>query len=142
MGSFAFYTNAGLTEPLAGNLIFEEPVDHSAVPDDIIIYYGAPSSTPEVKVQAASDPGVDQVVVSITDSAPASDHDADEITLSADGTDWGTRTPGDPLNLGTEVLSTVAEAKPIHVRSRDATATQGNSTELGLTTNNLNEYDQ
>ena len=139
---FAFYTDAALTEPIAANLIFEEPVDHSATPPDIIIYYGAPSSTPETKAQASSDPGVDQIAVSITDSAPASDHDADEITLSADGTDWGTRTPGDPLNLGVEILSTAANAKPIYVRSRDATATQGTSTELGLTTNNVNEYDQ
>ena len=139
---FAFYTDAALTEPLAGNLIFEEPVDHSADPPDIVIYYGAPSTTPETKVQASSSPGIAQVSVSITDSAPASEHDADEITLSIDGTDWGSRTPGDPLDLGVEVLSTSGNAKPIHVRSRDATATQGTSTELGLTTNNLNEYDR
>jgi len=140
--AFAFYTDSSLTVPLAGNLVFEEPVDHSSTPDDIILYYGAPSSTPETKVKASSDPGVDQIAVSITDSDVGNGHEAAEITLSADGTDWGTRTPGDPLDLGTEILSTPANAKQVHVRSRDDTDTQGNSTELGLTTNNLNEYDQ
>lgn len=138
--SFQIYTDAALTTPLSGNLIFEEPSDHSQSPSDIQLFIG--STDTGKKVNATSDPGIDQIAVSITDTAPGADHEAAEIKLATTEAGLASATGGVALNLGTQILSLAANAAEFWVRSRDATGTQGTATELGIETNALSEFDQ
>ncbi|MCP4342403.1 MAG: hypothetical protein GY799_26880 [Desulfobulbaceae bacterium] len=138
--AFGLYTDAGLTTLLATNVIFEEPVDHSATPSDVTLYLGSPDVGK--KLNALSDPGVDQITVSILDSSPGSGHEDTEIKLATTEAGLATATGGDALDLGVEILSEVGNAAEIWIRSRDATSTQGTSTELSIATNDLGEYDQ
>lgn len=138
--TFALYTDAGLTSLLASNPVFDESVDHSILADDVVIYLGSPDTTPDTKIQAASDPGVDPILVSITDADPAGDNDETSITLS-DSSDFTGKVAGDPLNLGVEILDGVASAKPIYIRFRDATGAQHTDTDIGISITPVNEYE-
>jgi hypothetical protein len=138
--AFALYTDASLTQQLSGNVIFVEHIDHSLLPADIVLYVG--STEAGKKLQAASDPGVDQIVVTLADSAPGAGHETTEIKLATTQAGLDTAVAGDPLNLGLEILSGTANAAQIWIRSRDATGQQGNSTELSISSNALHEYDQ
>lgn len=137
---FDLYIDAGLTTPLSGNVIFEEPVDHSLTPADVVLYLGSPDTGK--KLQAKSNPGVDQIVVSIADASPGGGHEATEIKLATSEAGLDVAVAGDPLNLGVEILSEVGNAAEIHIRSRDATSTQGTATELSIATNPTGEFDQ
>jgi hypothetical protein len=132
--TFAFFSDSGLTTPV-GQIAFTQQSGGSA-PADQVVYFG--SATAGRIAKAASNPGVDQVSVSIADSAPGTGHAAAEVRLSADGVTFGSA--GAALNLGTQVAGGAANAKPVYVRWADATGTVGSSTELSLTTNTLNEY--
>jgi hypothetical protein len=138
--AFGLYTDAGLTTLLAANIVFQETFDHSELADDVVIYFGSPTTSPNTKVQAASDPGVDQIAVSITDISVGSGQEAANITLS-DSADFSGKTPGDPLNLGVEVIDGVGNAAEIHIRFRDSNGAVSTSVELGITTNALFEYE-
>lgn len=138
--SFKLFTDSGLTSELSGNLVFEESVDHTQLPADQVLYLG--SNAASKKIEAASDPGTDQIAVSITDSAVGSGHEATEIKLALTEAGLDSATGGASLNLGVTINSGVANAVAIWIRSRDATSTAGTSTELGITTNAVNEYDQ
>jgi len=138
--AFALYTDAALTTALSGNVIFEEPVDHSLTPADVVLYLG--STDAGKKLNALSDPGVDQITVTIADSAVGSGHEAAEIKLATTEAGLATAVAGDPVNLGVEGLSGVGNGAEIWIRSRDATSAQGTSTELSISTNALGEYDQ
>lgn len=138
--SFAFYTNAGLTVPLSGNIVFEEPTDHSSFAPNVPIYLGDPSTGDPVYLKATSDPGVDQITISITDSAAGSGQEASNIKLATTEAGLATATAGAPLDLGVQIQSGVANAAVIWIQFRDSNGIQGTSTELGLETNQLGEY--
>jgi len=140
--AFALYTDAALTTALSGNVIFEEPVDHSLTPADVVLYLGSTDAGKKLNALSGSGPGVEQIAVTIADSAVGSGHEAAEIKLATTEAGLATAVAGDPVNLGIEVLSGVGNGAEIWIRSRDATSTQGTSTELSISTNALGEYDQ
>ncbi|ABC29682.1 hypothetical protein HCH_02908 [Hahella chejuensis KCTC 2396] len=130
------YADSGLTTELL-KLSVNQKVDGSTGPVDTVIYIG--SVEVSKKFEAASSPGVDQIVLSIADANPGDGHEATEVKLALSSGGLDSATAGASLNLGTQLLSGVANALPVHVRVQDATATLGVSTELSLATNNLQE---
>ncbi len=61
--TFKFFTDAGLVTPLAGNLVSSHLVDGSEPEDEFTLYLG--SAATSKKLEANSNPGVDQVSVAI-----------------------------------------------------------------------------
>ena len=132
-----FYTDSGLTTPLSGPLTVTQAADGSTDPVDNVLYLG--STTASRKFQATSSPGVDQITISIADSASGTGHPASEVKLASTLIGLDSATGGAALSLGTEILSGVGNAKAIYIRVDDTTGVVGTSTELSLNTNNLTE---
>jgi len=135
--TFKFYTDSNLTAPLVGSLTFDQAADGSSGPAVKQLWFG--STTANRKVEAASDPGVDQVFIDIVDAASGSGEPDTAVKLALTLGGLSGAVAGASLNLGTSVLSGVANAKSVYVQVTDATAAVGNYTDLSLETNTINE---
>jgi len=132
---FDIFTDAGLTTPLAANLLFSHNNDGSTGNIDKIIYIG--SQTDPATLQTEINPGVDQIALSITDSdaGVGTPKPADlKLALTLVGLD--TAVAGDPLNLGVLISGGVANALPVYIRGTQA---DGAGTDLNIVTNSLVE---
>jgi hypothetical protein len=132
-GTFKFYTDAGLVTALSTSL------KASGASTDFRIWFGSAETEDAYKVEADSDPGVDQIEISITDSAPSTGHAASAVKLALTEGGLATATGGAALDIGTSVNSGAANAVEVWVRVADAVGSLATSTELGLTTNTLIE---
>jgi hypothetical protein len=137
MATFAFYTDAALTSPFAGNLVAAQNADGSTDPIVTALYFG--STDEDRQAQADSNPGVDNLAVTIADSAPGTGHATTEVKLASTQGGLAGATPGASLSLGTTVLGGVENAKPIWIQVDDATATIGTATELSIEINGIRE---
>jgi hypothetical protein len=133
MSTFHLYTNAGLTVLFSGTLTVNQNIDGSSGPVDQQLWIG--STATGKTLQADSNPGVDQIVMSVTDSAPGSGNPASDVKLALTQGGLAGATGGASLNLGTTILSLVANAVTFWVRVEDSTHVVGLSTELQFTTN-------
>ncbi len=133
MATFNLFTNAGLTVVFGGTLLIDQNVDGSTGPVDTQLWIG--STAVGKTLQADSDPGVDQIVMSINDSAPAMGNPATDVKLASTQGGLAGATPGASLNLGTSILSGVGNAVTFWIRVEDSTNTLGVSTELQFLTN-------
>lgn len=137
MATFNIYTNSGLTVLFGGTLTVNQNVDGSTGPVDQQFWLG--STATGKTLQADSDPGVDQIVLDIVDSAPGTGNPDTDVKLALTQGALAGATPGGSLNLGTSILSLVANAVTFWVRVEDSTNVVGLSTELEFTTNLLRE---
>lgn len=64
--SFKFYTDSGLTTPLGTLKTYTHNTNLSDNPQDLTIYFGSTDST--VQLQATSNPGIDDIVLTPTDT--------------------------------------------------------------------------
>lgn len=128
MPSFNFFADAGLTTP-ASLLDIAASVDGSTGAVTRTVYYGSPSSGRTLR--AAANPGIADIVVSITDSAPSSGSPIADITLALEPLFSG-RIAGQALSLGAVINSGVGNALPIYIRWLDSTAVIGVNTDLSL----------
>lgn len=136
--TFGLFEDAGLVTPKVGNLVIQQNADGSTPPIDNVLYLGSVDVTR--KLQAESDPGVDNIVVSIVDSDIPSGHPASEVKLALTLIGLDSATGGVALDLGvTEILGGIAGAIPIYSRVDDTTQVVGTSTELSFVTNNAIE---
>lgn len=90
---------------------------------DGVFYVGVASATR--KIQAASDPGTDQIAVSIADSDAGTGVDAADIKLALSSAGLDAATGGASLNLGATINGGSANAVAVHYRWTNDT---GNST--------------
>lgn len=134
-----FYSDSGLTTEITPSWSFTNTVG-SSTPIDQSFYIGSNGSS--LKYEANSDPGIDQIVLTITDSATGTGHDELDFKLALTSGGLTSAVAGDPLNLGTQILSGVANAVQVWVRWTDAVNTVGTSTEISLTTNAIKESSQ
>jgi hypothetical protein len=132
-GTFKFYTDASLTVALSTSL------KASGTTTDFHLWFGSAETADAYQVEAESDPGVDQISVSITDTTPGSGHEATAVKLALTEAGLATAVAGDPLDIGTSVASGAANAVEVWVRVTDAVGSLATSTELGLTTHDLVE---
>jgi hypothetical protein len=131
--TFTFYEDAGLTTPKVGNLVVQQNADGSTPPVDNVLYLG--STDVARKIQDSIDPGVNNIFIDITDSAPASGHPDTEVKLALTLLGLDSAVGGVSLDLGvTEILGGVPGAVPIYIRVDDTTMVVGTSTELGIQT--------
>lgn len=135
--SFGFYSDAALTTPVAASLSFyQEATD--PVAESKIIYFGSTNAAKTLK--AASAPGVDQIVLSVSDAAPGAGSPAADVKLALSAGGLATATGGASLSLGAQLAGGVANAVAIHIRVLDSTEVSAINTDLALATNNLREY--
>lgn len=136
--SFGYFADAGLTTQ--ASLTFTQESDGSTGPVDEVVYFG--STETGRKLEANSQPGVDQITISVTDTAPGSGHETTEVKLALTAAGLDTAVAGGSLDVGTVINSEPANSVEIHVRVEDATGTVGVSTELGITSNEVIETAQ
>lgn len=137
--SFNLFQDAALTRPLTGALTFYGDLTNPA-PVDKQLWFGSPASGS--KCQASSNPGVDQIALSIADAAPSSGEPASSIKLALSQSALAAATGGASLNLGATINSGSANAVPVWMRFTDATGALGTYTDLSWTFNNLIESAQ
>lgn len=129
-----FFSDAGLTTPLAG-LSFMRAADGSFAADDRIIYLGSGTAG---KTFAAAD-GTSNVLVSLVDSATGSGVPASAVSLATSAGGLDSATPGAAIDLGASVLGGSANAKEIHLRVLTGALAAAVYTDVSLTTNSLLE---
>ena len=134
--TFKFYSDAALTTLASVPLTFSQ-TEPTPTPEDKVVYFGSVASGKTI--EATSDPGVDQIAISIVDAASGSGSPATDIKLSLTLGGLASATAGAPLNIGTQVLSGTSNAKSIYIRVLDSTGTVGTNTDLSLQTNNVTE---
>lgn len=127
--AFGFYADAGLTLPLE-KLTFQQAADGSAAAFDAVAYFGAP--VVGSKVEAESDPGVDPVYIAFADATAGVGVTPLHARLGLTSGDLATSLAGEPLSLGTEVLSGVAGAVAVHVRVDTPALAVGRYTDVSL----------
>lgn len=125
--TFAFWADAGMS---VANAAGATVVD-GAGPTDRIVYFGSPASGKTL--QAASDPGVDPVQISVEDASPGTGIAATAIKLALSAGGLDTAVAGDPLTIGTTINSGASIA--IYVRTTQGALGVGLYEDLSLTTN-------
>ena len=127
------------TTEFGGTLNYIHRTDLTDNPQDTVLYFAEieqdTGDNQVYKLEAESNPGTDQITISIDDSDVGNGHEADEITLALTSGDLATNTAGASLDLGSELLSGVSEAVAVHIRVENAVTVTGNSTELSLSRN-------
>lgn len=128
MATFAVYTDAALTTPLSGSLAFAQAADGSTGAMVATIYIGSPVASRVLR--AAANPGVDPLVLSVSDSG-AGGSPASDVTLGLESGFVG-RAPGAALSLGTQINGGLPNAVAVYVRVEDSTADIGVHIDLAL----------
>lgn len=134
--SFGFYSDAALTTPVLARLPFVQPVA-SPVAIDRLVYFGSPLAGR--LCQAARDPGVDPIVISITDASGETGSPAGDVRLALTAGGLDAVTGGAPLELPETINSGVSAAVEVHIRVLDSTHASGVNNDLALVTNTLRE---
>lgn len=130
--TLGFYNDSGLTSA-AASLAVVQAADGSSAAVDRVVYLGSPAAGK--KFQANSDPGVDDIVVSVADTTPAGGVAASSVRLALTSGGLDSATPGAALAIDPEILSGAANAVAIHVRVETPATAAGLYTDLSLTTN-------
>lgn len=134
--SLLFYLDAGLTTP-ATALAAIQDTDGSAAPEDRTLYLGSTAAGRQFR--AVSNPGVDPVVLSIADAASGSGVQPTHVKLATTAGGLASALAGQPLSLGTQLLSGVANAVEIHVRIDTPALSVGVYNDVSLALSNLLE---
>jgi hypothetical protein len=138
--AYDFYTDVNLTSPAPSPIQVSHNSDFSDNPQDFQYYLGSLDASR--KIEANSNPGVDNIIISVADTTPASGHETTEILLATTQLGLDSATPGASLTVGTSVLSGTGGKFEFWVRVVNAVTTVGISTELSFTTNTLKESAQ
>lgn len=137
--TFAFFHDAALTTEVTA----ADPIDVTALSPggaatDVQLWFG--STTADVQVQANSDPGVDDIEISIADSDGVGAGNATTACkLATSQVGLGAAVAGDPLTIGPTLTGGVANAMPFWLRVTNAQTVVGVYTDLSLATNTLIE---
>jgi len=111
--------------------------DGQSGPVDFVIYMG--STVSGKRFRAASDPGTDDIILSIADADTESGQSAAAVKLASSASGLDSAVAGDPLSIGPEILSGAVNAVEIHVRIEADNLVTGTYEDLSLTTNALVE---
>lgn len=113
MANFIFSSASDLSSELTSLAIAGSPTTQ-----DFTIYFGSTTST--LKVEANSDPGNDQITLSVVDADPGNGHEAAEIKLALTEGGLDTATGGADLDLGTSITGGTANKETIWIRATNA----------------------
>lgn len=127
--TFKVYQDSSLTTELT-TLAKNFSSDGSTGYLDTVVYIG--STVASKKLQKASNPGVDQIVVSVVDSNGATGQLATNVKLASSSGGLAGATGGASLNIGTQILSGSVNAYPLWIRIQPSNLTEGNYTDLSV----------
>lgn len=132
--SFGFYSDAGLTVPIATLRHYSTQVG------DRLVYFGSPNAAK--KLVDATSPEVANLNVSIIDDDTGAGLPASAYKLALTSGGLSSAVGGAALSLGTVVMGGVGGAKPVHIRiSTTAGVTGEDYTDIGLEVQNTAEAD-
>jgi malate/lactate dehydrogenase len=137
--TFKFYWDSALTEQVT-NL---DPIrsvqkeDGSSGPEQFHLFIG--STVASKKIQADSNPGVDQIEISVSDSSSGSGEPVAAVKLALTSLGLADAVAGEALDVGTEILSEEENALSIWVELEDQTGEVGTYTDLKLISNTVVE---
>lgn len=135
MAELNLYLDAALTTLATEPLLFQQDDQGVTAAHQRQFYLGSTDSG--ATFEALSDPGVDQITLSITDAAPGSGQEATSLKLATTQAGLATAVAGAALNLGTSIVAGAPGAKEIWVQWDDSTGTQGTDTNLSIGLNAL-----
>lgn len=116
MPLFVFFADAaGTTLTTAANMQRTGSRDGAVVPPAICIYFGDPDGD-GTTARAASDPGVDPILVFPVDDASGSGAAAANILLATTEIGLDSATPGASISIGTSLAGGLAGMVPIWIR--------------------------
>ena len=133
-----FFRDAALTQRInsLGALLAPQKGDHSLPPVDTKIYLGA--TTGGYKYEAASDPGVDPIVLTPVDLTGTGEVvGCLKLATTQGGLDAAVA--GAALSIGTQILTGVGNATSFWVRQTGTLTTTGYYANVVVDTNNLVE---
>jgi len=136
MAALNLYVDSALTTLATLPLVFTQDDAGVNPPHQRQFYLGSTDATGTV-FEAASSPGLDQIVLSIADAAPGSGQPASAIKLATTSGGLASATGGASLNLGTSINSGVAGAKIVWVQFDDSTGTAATDNNISLAMNTL-----
>lgn len=112
------FTDAGLLTPFdpASLTIDAEAVNGADGDGFFFVGIADADNSPAMKIQAASDPGVDPITLSIVDASPGGGVEATHIKLSLTESGLSSAVAGDPLTLATTITGGSANAVKVWFR--------------------------
>lgn len=131
-----FYADAALEQPLA-SLTCEQDTDNLLPPVTTRIWVG--STAAGRQFQAASDPGVDQLTLSLVDANAGTGQPATAYKLALTEAGLAAAVAGAALDLGTTLLSGAANAVAVWIRGDDQVGVVGNYLDISLKFNTVQE---
>lgn len=129
------YDDPDLLVPATVPLRFDQDTLGTITPHQREFYLGCPDTG--YRFQANSDPGVDEITLSIVDSVPATGQPATAIKLATSQGGLSSAVAGAALDLGATLLSGSANAVEIWVEFNDSTAVVATDTNIELALNTL-----
>jgi hypothetical protein len=122
------YTDAGLNTKFDTTLhTLGARAVNGGAPGDGVFYIGHPTET----VEAASDPGIDPITVSISDASVGSGVEASAIKLALSSAGLDSATGGAALSAGVTISPGAGNAAAVHYRWTNTTGA-GSYTEISL----------
>ncbi len=135
MTTLYLYDDAGLTTLATLPLAFTQDDLGVITPHQRRFYLG--NADAGYIFQAASDPGVDPITLSVVDAVPASGQPASAIKLATTQAGLASATGGADLELAATLLSGSVNAVQIWVQFDDATATVATDNNISLALSTL-----
>ena len=136
--SLACFMDPGLTVPAS---VIDIIAANDGSSGDIDRMFYLASLAPGKRFVAAADPGVAPILFGVVDSAPGEGVEAAHVRLATSVAGLDDATPGQPLNLGTELLSGAGNAVAIHLRFNAGALADGTYNDLAMVTSALLEVD-
>lgn len=129
-----FFDDSGLSVPSAG-ITAVQATDGASAAVDRQVWIGVTDTGRAW--YAASDPGVDDITVSIVDAESGASLLPSSLRMALDSGDLGAATPGAALDIGTAVQPGSVNAVPFWIRIDTTAFAAGVYDNLSLTTNAL-----
>ena len=133
MATQVIYSDAALTTLWTGALEIAQKTDNSIAPADVKLFLGV--ADPAIKIQATSNPGVDQIMLNVVDADAGNGNPVQAITLATTQLGLDSAVAGDPLNAGTTIVGGAGGAFEFWARIEDLTDTVGSYADLSIQTN-------
>src|SRR5690606_6217234 len=134
--SLQAYADAALSSAIYNPNIIQRS-DGGSGPTDLVLHLG--SIVPGKKIQAQSNPGIDNIVLRIFDATPGDGQPPSSIKLALSAAGLAAAVPGASLSLGNEIITGVGNAVAVHVRVEAGDLPSGTFGNLSLQPNELVE---
>ncbi|MDX1816122.1 MAG: hypothetical protein R3180_00280 [Marinobacter sp.] len=136
--SLKSFSDAALSAVLTSLSVLQK-TDGTTGPVDVVFYLG--SNAVGKKIEASSNPGVDDIVLSIVDASTGDGQAVGAVKLATSAAGLDSVGAGASLALGPSVLSGAGNAIAVYARIEATDLTAGTYTDLSLQTNPLVESD-